>query len=340
MERFKKRNIWFVILTGVIIFAVFSNEVGIERLQNLLYDVNKPLILLVVFFNLLNLLAFTITWHLLIRADISLYELFKFYMAGAFINNITPTFGTGGEPIKAMLLGARTGKSKAECFASVVSQRMLNMFPFLTVGVIGFALMFEKPQLKLNNWEMIGLSFSILACLGTFFLLIYFYMRKDKLSSFVHSSIRLSAPLIGLIKKGFDHRAYIDAVDESINSFHGGLKDIHHNKKAMLNAIIFSYIGLVFDILAIYTVFLAIPGSHIHVSVLIITYTISMIAGWLPLFLPGGLGVVDGTMAALFIYGGVPVEIALLATMIYRLASYWFNTILGALYFGSSLKQK
>ncbi len=338
MERFKAKNLVFVAVIGGIIFTVFANKVGYERLLVLLGNVNKSLVLLVFLFNLMNLITFTITWRFLTPANISSYKLFSFYMAGTFINNITPAFGTGGEPVKAMLLGKETCTSKAECFASVVSQRMINMFPFLTIGILGLGLLFSKPEIKLQTWEVMGLIFSMGAGFGIFFLIIYFYMRKDKLSSFAHSSIRFFAPFIGLVKKGFDHRAYTDAVEESINSFHGGLRQIHHNKHGIKKAIWFSYIGWVFDILAIYTVFLSIPGAHIHASVLIITYTIAMISGWLPLFLPGGLGIVDGTMAGLFIYSGVPVEIAILATLLYRLASYWFNTILGAFYLWSSLK--
>jgi uncharacterized protein (TIRG00374 family) len=87
-------------------------------------------------------------------------------------------------------------------------------------------------------------------------------------------------------------------------------------------------------------IFLSIGENHIHISTLIISYTISMISGWLPLFLPGGLGIVDGTMALLFYYGGVQWEIAVLATLLYRLVSYWFNTILGAIYFWALLKSK
>ncbi len=95
MEKFKTRNIWFVVLIGVVIFAVFTNEIGFEKFIILISSVNKPLVLLAVFFNLLNLITFAITWRFLTTADVSLYKLFKFYMAGTFINNITPTFGTG-----------------------------------------------------------------------------------------------------------------------------------------------------------------------------------------------------------------------------------------------------
>jgi uncharacterized protein (TIRG00374 family) len=95
-----------------------------------------------------------------------------------------------------------------------------------------------------------------------------------------------------------------------------------------------------FEIMEMYVIFLSLgSGAHIPISVLIITYSISIISGWIPLFLPGGIGVVDSTMATLFILSGVPLEVALLATLLYRLASYWFNTVLGAFYLWNSLKR-
>ncbi|MCZ7401293.1 MAG: lysylphosphatidylglycerol synthase transmembrane domain-containing protein [Candidatus Methanoperedens sp.] len=196
MERFRKRNILFVIIIGVIILTVFTNQIGPSKLISLLGNVNKPLILLVLIFNLFNLIAFTKTWQLLSSTEISFFKLFKFYMIGAFVSNITPSFGSGGEPVKAMLLGKETGMSKAECFAGVVSQRMLNMFPFLVLSILGLGLLFFDPSLRLGIWELIALLFSLLLGIGMFVLLIYFYVRKDKLSSFVHYSIRFLAPFI------------------------------------------------------------------------------------------------------------------------------------------------
>ena len=339
MERFKRKNIWFVVIIGAIIITIFTNEIGYERLMSLLDNSNKLLVILAVLFNLLNLVAFAKTWQFLSPARVSLYKLFKFYMAGTFINNITPTFGTGGEPVKAMLLGKETGTSKSECFASVVSQRMLNMFPFLTFGSIGIVFLFSNPDIGLEAWEIIALVFSTGIGFLAFGLIVYFYVRKDRLSNFVHSTIRFLAPFIGFVKKGFDHLAYSDAVEKSIDSFHGGLMDIHKNKYGLFKATVYSFIGWFFDILSIYAVFLALGAeSHIQIGVLILAYTLSMMSGWLPLFMPGGLGIVDGTMAVLFIYGGVPVEIAMLATLLYRLASYWSNTVIGGYYMWSSLK--
>lgn len=340
MERFKKKNLWIVLLIGALILTIFANEVGVDKFIARISRINKPLFLLVILFNLLNILAFTITWRYLIPAKIGIYKLFSFFMAGTFINNITPTFGTGGEPVKAMLLGKETGMNKAECFAGVVSQRMLNMFPFLVIGGLGVGLLFSRSEVRLETWQIIGLAFSITLAFGLFGLIVYFYIKKDKLSLFVHSVIRFLAPLIGLVKKGFDHMSYVDAVEKSIDSFHGGLRNIGRNKDAVLKATILSFIGWILDIMAIYSVFLSMGETNIHISILIITYTLSMMSSWLPLFLPGGLGIVDVTMAGLFMFGGVSAETAMVAAWLYRLVNYWFNTVLGGYYMWASLKPK
>ena len=340
MERFKKKNLWIVLLIGALIFALFANKVGFDNFISRIGNINKSLFLLVILFNFLNILTFTITWRYLIQAKIGIYRLFTFFMAGTFINNITPTFGTGGEPVKAMLLGKETGTSKAECFAGVVSQRMLNMFPFLVIGGLGVGLLFSRSEVKLEIWQIIGLAFSILLAFSLFGMIIYFYMKKDKLSLFVHSVIKFLAPFIGLVKKGFDHRAYEEAVDKSIESFHGGLRNIGQNRDGVLKATFLSFLGWAFDILAIYAVFLSMGEPDIHISILIITYTLSMMSSWLPLFLPGGLGIVDVTMAGLFMFGGVSAETALVAAWLYRLVNYWLNTVLGGFYLWASLKPK
>ncbi len=338
MEKLRARHIWFVVLIGIAVFTIFITEIGFGKFVHLISNVNKLLIPLMILLNILNSIAFTISWKYLVPADISFYKLFKFYIAGTFISNITPAFGAGGEPVKAILLGGEIGTSKAECFAGVVSQRLLSIFPFLAIEFIGIGFLFYSPGLVIGRWELLALIFSIICSIAAFGLFAYFYTRKDKFSSFIRLIIRFSAPFIRLFNKGFDHREYTDAAEQSINSFHGGLSHIYSNKNGLFNAIFFSFIAWAFDIMTIYVIFLSL-GSDTHISVLIIAYLISMVSGWITLFLPGGIGVVDSTMATLFILGGVPLEVALLATLLYRLASYWFNIALGAFYLWSSLNK-
>lgn len=340
MKKFRARNIWFAALIGVAIFAIFITEIGYARFLFLISNVNKSFVILVFLLNVLNIIAFTMSWKFLIPMDISFYKLFKFYVAGTFINNITPTFGSGGEPIKAMLLGKETGSSKAECFAGVVYHRIVNILSFLAIELAGLGLLFYKPEINLERWEISVLVSSIVFGLFIFGLLIYFYMRKDRLSSLAHSMLRSFAPLIRRVRKGFDQRAYADSLEKSIDSFHSGLRGIHCNKSGLAKAMFFSSLGWIFEIMVMYVIFLSLGSeARIPIGVLIITYSISIISGWIPLVLPGGIGVVDSTMATLLIFSGVSLEIALFVTLLYRLVSYWFNTILGAFYLWRSLKK-
>lgn len=328
----KRRNIAFAILIGIGIFLVFSSQVGLERTWSLVSGSQKSLLLLVIILNLANLIAFTLSWRSLILVKIGFYRLFKFFMIGVFINNITPTFGTGGEPVKAVLLGKETGISKSEGFASVVSQRMLNMLPFVLIAIFGLATLATRPGMK--ALEILILGSSLTASIGFFLLIIYIYVKKEKLFSITHKIIRKLTPIIRSFKRGFDYDTYIIEVDESINAFHSELRNISRNKNGLAKAIAYSFLGWGFDVAAAYTVFLAIGYPNIHIGVLIITYTIAMAAGLVPLFLPGGLGIVDGTMALLYISNGVPPDIAILATLLYRLVAYWLNTLIGAIYLG------
>jgi uncharacterized protein (TIRG00374 family) len=46
-------------------------------------------------------------------------------------------------------------------------------------------------------------------------------------------------------------------------------------------------------------------------------------------FLPGGVGVVEGTMAALYGSLGVPGGVTVVVVLTYRVISFWLPTVLG-----------
>jgi hypothetical protein len=70
-------------------------------------------------------------------------------------------------------------------------------------------------------------------------------------------------------------------------------------------------------------------GLEVPVRAVFAVYAVMIFLQMLPLFLPGGLGLVDIVMITLFNAIGVPMHAAVAATILIRLIQLWFLTALG-----------
>jgi uncharacterized membrane protein YbhN (UPF0104 family) len=71
-------------------------------------------------------------------------------------------------------------------------------------------------------------------------------------------------------------------------------------------------------------------GSHLRPSLVALAYAAAGIIALVPIT-PGGLGIVEASLSGLLILAGVPGGKALVATLAYRLASYWLPLLAGSL---------
>jgi uncharacterized protein (TIRG00374 family) len=86
-------------------------------------------------------------------------------------------------------------------------------------------------------------------------------------------------------------------------------------------------VNIGFDMLALYILFSAL-GHSISLSVLFVGYGLPLLFGKIG-FLPGGLGIVEATMAVLYGGFGIPGAILVVVILAYRLLSFWIPTLLG-----------
>jgi hypothetical protein len=95
-------------------------------------------------------------------------------------------------------------------------------------------------------------------------------------------------------------------------------------KKPLLGA--FGY--TLFDLLAMYLICIA-AGYNIKLGVLFAGYGLPYLLAKIAFIFPGGIGVVEATMAAIQTSLGVPSEISVVVILVYRLFSFWAPTLLG-----------
>jgi hypothetical protein len=72
-------------------------------------------------------------------------------------------------------------------------------------------------------------------------------------------------------------------------------------------------------------------GVEVPIFAIFAVYSVIMVFQSLPLILPGGLGIVDILMTALFTAVGVSLHDAAAVTILARVAQLWFHTLLGGI---------
>jgi uncharacterized protein (TIRG00374 family) len=82
----------------------------------------------------------------------------------------------------------------------------------------------------------------------------------------------------------------------------------------------FEYLGLIVTLYAI--------GAHVEPTLVLLAFTFAELLGMLP-FTPGGLGFVEAGLTATLALAGVAASDAVLATLIFRLVSFWLPLPVG-----------
>jgi uncharacterized protein (TIRG00374 family) len=84
--------------------------------------------------------------------------------------------------------------------------------------------------------------------------------------------------------------------------------------------LLFDYLCLLFAVRAV--------GAHPRASLVLLAYAVAGVIGLVPIT-PGGLGVVEASLSGLLVLAGLTGVEAVLATLAYRLASYWLPLMSG-----------
>ncbi len=90
--------------------------------------------------------------------------------------------------------------------------------------------------------------------------------------------------------------------------------------------LLFDYLCLLFSVRAV--------GAHPRPSLILLAYAVAGVIGLVPIT-PGGLGIVEASLSGLLVLSGLTGVQAVLATLAYRLASYWLPLLAGPFAYGA-----
>jgi len=123
------------------------------------------------------------------------------------------------------------------------------------------------------------------------------------------------------------HKSYTPALTEaSVSRIFAALEMLGNGgwRRPLLGAVI----STGFDMLTLYFFFIA-AGYPIGLDILLVGYGLPLLFGKMAFLLPGGIGVVESTMAAIYTGIGVPGPITVVVVLGYRMFSFWIPTLIG-----------
>jgi len=181
---------------------------------------------------------------------------------------------------------------------------------------------------------------------GLIHLLVVHQLSRLQALSFALILFFLSA-LMGLLTWGFRNRKDLTRLTHSLGSRWAKLRQQAYApektddwlkglfdswdllvKGGWRKPVIGAALNVLFDMLTLYFLFMA-AGHPVSPGILLIGYGLPLLLGKMAFFVPGGVGVIEGTMVALYDGLGVPDPVTVVVVLAYRILSFWLPLLFG-----------
>ena len=253
------------------------------------------------------------------RGKVGFWRLMAILPAMAFIEVAVPSAGLSGVVLRARLLSKNGYSFEASSF-TVLIESLYVAGVMAVVSLAGVWYLLESGGMSFAQLSI--LTFSMLLILGISFLLYKIARDKQRAArGIAWLAIRWNHLLQAL------HRSPISLEDlqERIDRFYEGAAQLKHVSTLSLLATAIGRIAL--DVVVLWFCFLAFHYT-ISLGVLLTGYGLVLTFSGLAA-LPGGLGLVDISLAVIFAKLGAPGAVAVAAALSYRIIAFWLIRFIG-----------
>ncbi|MDP7974616.1 MAG: lysylphosphatidylglycerol synthase transmembrane domain-containing protein [Thermoprotei archaeon] len=271
-----------------------------------------------------GLFLYALSWHVLLRSSgmrVRLTKSIQITWASLFLLYVTPA-GVLMDVSRAILMG-KEGKDTPASTASVIMQRVIYAFAYalLTTSSIFMIYFSDRARFHLIYPFMIFVALTVAA---GFLILIAASHRglvrwlSRHLLSFYYRVIK---------KAVFPEEDVTRSVESSVQGFSAAISDMARSPKgALLSlAIILARLSVAAGIS--YGVFISLNYYGINFWEITLVMLVGEFVTSVPIGIPGMLGFVEAAMTLSYAALGVPLAVALAATLLIRLILYWWDVV-------------
>jgi uncharacterized protein (TIRG00374 family) len=262
-------------------------------------------------------------WHSFfttLEIETTLYKSYKMFMAGHFVNSITPLGQVGGEPFMAYIVSKNTGSSYERSLSSVMSSDIINAIPIVTYTAAGitYALLFRGMTGVMEQMIYFGAGVTII----TSILIYLLWFDREKLRSGVFFVLNALESRFASKKDSFE------SIKDRIKLLEESFEEIGENPSHLIKVALISHLYLITQFVSLYFILL---GLDTYLSFVGIYFTV-ILAG-LAMFAPtpGGSGAFEAAFTGLllFFYPSMDPSVAVAASILFRMTTYWPGILVG-----------
>lgn len=281
---------FYTILLVVSDFAIISDKISQFEFQYL------PIILILIPCGWMFLF---LRWILLLRNSnifLPFKENFLIYFSG-FAFAITPA--KFGELIKSQIMKNKFNVPRKSTASLVLVERLYDLLGAVAVSFLGI-------------W-FLGTGIYIIIIASIFLVLAFLMISSRKVFTFllsVFGKIKFTAKLIKPLADSYEI-----------------IRQSSRGKIAFLASLCTAIFWLI-ESLGVYFILIALGIDSLSYVNIVSTYTSSLILGAAS-FIPGGIGVAEGSLIGLLNYQGIELSEALIVVVLIRIFTLWYSVIAG-----------
>ncbi len=329
-----RRWIILAVLIGVAILLFVVSRADLRQLAETAQNIQPALLLLPALATVGSYLTMARSYQLIAEAagwPMGFMDMLRITVVANTANYLLSTGGLSGFALRMYLFTRRGIPAGSAVLISLV-QTVLTNLVLLVFVIGGFMLLLLSHSLMGRDLVVAGtllVGFTIVVLLTMIAIVRRRWRRRlvTRMTKLIQRGLRRFAP------QRKDERRRLLQLQRKL---HAGLDFLLARPHEMLAPTAYIVLDWLFTLLVLYTAFIAI-GHPVGMSYVIAGFSIGIFLSMVSL-VPGGLGVLEGSMTAVFASLDVPIEHAVVATLIFRVAYYGLPLLASLIFARATLR--
>ena len=291
--------ILLIITSTIILYAIFLFVADFNLIQEKISNFKINYLPLILFLVTLSLIPIFIKWNFLLKnceIEVPLAKSLAVFLSGLAFD-ITP--GKIGALMKSQILKISSDIPRAKTAPVVLVEKMYDLIGAIVASIIGIIILGVYPHL-------IVIAVFILT-------VIFFFMFYRPASELFFKRITKTKFL----------SKYIESISESYE-----IVQKSTNVKVATICILLAVSYWFIISIAVYYTLIAFDINMLDYFKVLAIYVTSSLLGAIS-FIPGGIGVTEGTLTGLLTLEGIGVSTALILSVMIRLLTLWYSAFIG-----------